>query len=112
MIPKPPTGRSPFADDSNDRRAIELWSTNPDDARAVDDVISEEVSRAHAEWLERLQREADEADMRARRWQEEAAMDAQRREALFRAWDRQLDEASDRIGKNRSTEEAEVASAE
>ncbi len=112
VIPKPPSDRSPFAADPDDGRAIERWATNPDDARAVNDVVSEEVSRAHAEWLDRLQREADEADARARRWHEEAAMDAQRREALFRAWDRQLAEASDRIGENRSTEEAEVALAE
>lgn len=96
--------------------AVEAWSTDPDDDREVGDVVADEAGRAHAEWLTRLAREAEDADARAARYQKTAEQDAARRAALFRAWEHQLEEAqgfvedpsSDAGAPNEAPEEAEV----
>lgn len=73
--------------------AVEAWSADPDDPREVGEVVADEAGRAHAEWLTRLAREAEDADARAARYQKAAEQDAARRAALFRAWEHQLEEA-------------------
>jgi len=99
---------------------VEEWARTPADERELPDVVREQVGRAHAEWIEDL---VDRYDERARRYEESARNDAIRRAALFRAWDRQVEDAHDLVrGDDRlpdgaddadcaSVEEDEVASA-
>jgi len=74
-----------------DGRAVDAWAADGRDHRRVDEVVEREVQRAHAEWVQRLEAEADAFDARARRWERDADHDDQRRRALYRAWDRQID---------------------
>ena len=97
--------------------AVESWARDPADARALPDVVRTEVGRAHAEWIEDL---VDRYDERAERYRKAAENDAIRRAALFRAWDRQVEDAAaivhdvddhDHAVDCSSSEEHEVAAA-
>lgn len=122
---------------SDERAPIERWAQDPEDGRDLREVMDDEVARAQARWaeqdgwLDRLEGDADAYDARAEEFAERAQMDRSRQEALFRAWDRQIEDVRAReidttrsnyviggqvidpqVNADCSSEEEEVASAE
>jgi len=88
---------------SEEPTPVERWAQDPADARDLRDVMDEEVARAQArwveqeEWLDRLAGDVEAYDARAEGFIERARIDEHRQEALFRAWDRQIDDVKDHL---------------
>lgn|GEM_PF-2154139 len=73
--------------------AVDQWARDGSDDRDLAEVVAEQVEREQHAWGKRLVKEADAFDQRAEAYSEKAQADAYRQEALFRAWDRQMQRA-------------------